>query len=259
MHGEQAWREGSRHTGSVREGRRSQARAGCKSAPGSRSKGSLKAGAPDARAMGPLVRQRRRSLPGVSGRSSHRSDQGTVTTRPPSRGRARLPSGPDGRPGGRRRRLVRARQEDAGGEATFGKTDRLPFAPEGSVICRNGLDRLLRLGRFLFSGSRRTVLRFFLPLGRGDLPAKFAGVLPVEGLLDGGRHAAGLLRVVVDHSHPHDGLQHGPVAARNREKSERRAEEAEPAEHATKDRERLPPARLMCRGRGFHAARSESR
>ena len=71
------------------------------------------------------------------------------------------------------------------------------------------------------------------------------GCAPSEGLLNGHRHAAGLLRVVVEHFYPRHGLQHGPVAARNREESERR--ETRPSLRSTRQRigALLPQARFM--------------
>ena len=74
-----------------------------------------------------------------------------------------------------------------------------------------------------------------------DLLAQFARVLPVEGLLDGYGDAAGALRVVVEHLRPGDGLQDGPVAARNREECERRESEAEFPEHGMEITTELTP------------------
>ena len=57
---------------------------------------------------------------------------------------------------------------------------------------------------------------FFVLVGFGrlDLPTQLAGVLSIEGLLDGGGDAAGVLRVIAEHFRPRDRLQHGPVTAR---------------------------------------------
>ena len=84
---------------------------------------------------------------------------------------------------------------------------------------------------------------------RLDFPAEFAGMLTIESLLDGDRHAASALRVVMQHPGPGDGLQHGPVAARNREESERRENEAELTEHGGQITARpTARARSLCAG-----------
>lgn len=103
-------------------------------------------------------------------------------------------------------------------------------------------------GVVLRPGSGRTSLGL-LCLRHLDLPAQPAGMLPVESLLDGHRHAAGALRVIVEHFHPGDGLQHGPVTTRNREEGERREKEAEPTEHEKRIGAISPRARFNVRSR----------
>ena len=85
-------------------------------------------------------------------------------------------------------------------------------------------------------------------------------MLSVKSLLEGHRHAAGALGVVVQHPSPRDGLQHGPMATRYREESEGRENEAEFAEHRSKDRSHFAATCLpfiermfIARGRGEEA------
>lgn len=151
----------------------------------------------------------------------------TVKEAAPCKGTAAAKSGRDGpearRWRGRSFRVVRAGREACGKDKRPGGKKRCqarkPFRQE-------------RLGRSLFLRARGGGTAWTrLGLGDGDGAAKFARVLPVKSLPDGDGEAAAGLRVLPEHPSPGRTLQHGPLAARQREEGERRAEKAEFAEH----------------------------